>query len=109
MLGNGSVNMFQHATMRAVFSVGECYSSLLGSTTLLAAVGGGYFLCGLRHVTVELCFLRSLFRVYITRVRLQRDETRETEERLETRRDRIGESSHRRLEFRESAVGSRRN
>jgi hypothetical protein len=103
-LGNGSVNMFQHATMGAVFSVDECYRSLLGSTTLLAAVGGGCFLCGLRHATVEPCFLTRPFRVYVTRVRLQRDETRESEERLETRLDRIGELSHRRSEFMESAV-----
>jgi hypothetical protein len=32
LLGNGSVNPFQHATMGAVFSVDECYSSLLGSS-----------------------------------------------------------------------------
>jgi hypothetical protein len=38
LLGNGSVNTFQHATMEAVFSVEECYSSLLGSTTILATV-----------------------------------------------------------------------
>jgi hypothetical protein len=29
LLGNGSVNIFHHATMGAVFSVDECYSSLL--------------------------------------------------------------------------------
>jgi hypothetical protein len=38
LLGNGSVNTFQHATMGAVFSVDECYSSLLGSTAILATV-----------------------------------------------------------------------
>jgi hypothetical protein len=41
--GNGSVNTFQHATMGVVFSVDECYSSLLGSTTILATVGEGSF------------------------------------------------------------------
>jgi hypothetical protein len=36
LLGNGSVNTFQHEKMGAVFSVNECYDSLLGSTTILA-------------------------------------------------------------------------
>jgi hypothetical protein len=70
LLGNGLVNMFQHATMGGVPSVDECYSSLLGSTTILATVGEGCFLCGLRHATAEMCFLRCPCRVYITRVRL---------------------------------------
>jgi hypothetical protein len=29
------------------------------------------FLCGLRYATIELCFLRSPCRVYITRIRVQ--------------------------------------
>jgi hypothetical protein len=36
LLGNVSVNMFQHATMGAMFSMDECYSSLLSSTTIMA-------------------------------------------------------------------------
>jgi hypothetical protein len=32
LLGDGFVNTFQHATMGAVFSVDECYSSLPGSS-----------------------------------------------------------------------------
>jgi hypothetical protein len=43
LLGNGSVNTFQQATMGDVFSVDECYSSLLRSTTILVTalqVGG---------------------------------------------------------------------
>jgi hypothetical protein len=66
LLGKGSVNTFQHATMGAVFSVDECYSSFLGSTTILATVGDGCFLCGLRHTTAELCFLHCPCRIYIT-------------------------------------------
>jgi hypothetical protein len=42
LLGNGSVTTFQHATMGGVFSVGKCYSSLLGSTTILATEGVFY-------------------------------------------------------------------
>jgi hypothetical protein len=38
LLGNCSVYTFQYATMGAVFAVDECYSSLLGSTTILAVV-----------------------------------------------------------------------
>jgi hypothetical protein len=37
LLGNGLVNMFQHATMGAAFSV-TCNSSLLGSTTIHTTV-----------------------------------------------------------------------
>jgi hypothetical protein len=36
LLGNGSVNTFQHATIGELFSV-TCYSSLLSITTILAA------------------------------------------------------------------------
>jgi membrane peptidoglycan carboxypeptidase len=43
LLSNGSVNTFQHATMAAVFSVEECYSSLLGSTKILATEGGVFY------------------------------------------------------------------
>jgi hypothetical protein len=42
LLGNSLVNTFQHATMGAVFSVDECYSTLLGSTTILATEGVFY-------------------------------------------------------------------
>jgi hypothetical protein len=49
LLGNSSVNTFQQPTMGAVFSVDECYSSLLGSTTILVTE---VFLCGPRHATV---------------------------------------------------------
>jgi hypothetical protein len=51
LLGNGSVNTFQHATMGDVVFVNECYSSLLGSTTILATEE--FFLCDPRHATVE--------------------------------------------------------
>jgi hypothetical protein len=74
LLGNGLVNMFQHATMGAVFSVDECYSSLLGITTILAIEGVLYvvrdaqqwkcFLCGPRHVTVEVFSMWSALRLY---------------------------------------------
>jgi hypothetical protein len=63
-------NTFQHATMGGVFSVDKCYSSLLGSTTILATVEEGCFLCGMRHATVELCFLHCPCRIYITWVHL---------------------------------------
>jgi hypothetical protein len=45
LLDSGSINTFQHATVGAVFSLDECYGSLLGSTTILATVGEGCFLC----------------------------------------------------------------
>jgi hypothetical protein len=48
LLGNDSVNTFQSAIMRAVFSMDESCSSLLDSTTILAKVGEGYFLCACR-------------------------------------------------------------
>jgi hypothetical protein len=61
LLGNGTVNTFQHGTMGAVFSVDECYSSLLGSTTIEV------FWCGPRRVYIcrsadkSLAFLIFLF------------------------------------------------
>jgi hypothetical protein len=39
LLGNVLGNTFQHVTMGAVFPVDECYSSLLGGTTILATEG----------------------------------------------------------------------
>jgi hypothetical protein len=49
-VGNASLNTFQRATMGAMFSVDECYSSLLGSTIILAIEGVFYVP---RHVIVE--------------------------------------------------------
>jgi hypothetical protein len=54
LLGNGSVNTFQHATMVAVFFEDECYSSLLGNTTILATEGVIYVV---RATQPQKCFL----------------------------------------------------
>jgi hypothetical protein len=43
LLGNGSVNTFQQATKGAVFSVAECYSSFIGSTTILTTEGSVFY------------------------------------------------------------------
>jgi hypothetical protein len=40
LLGNGSVNMFQHAAMGAVFPVDECYSPFLGSSQRVNELAG---------------------------------------------------------------------
>jgi hypothetical protein len=50
LLGNGSVNTFQQATMGAVFSVDEYNSSLIGSTTILATEGGVFYVA---HITQQ--------------------------------------------------------
>jgi hypothetical protein len=50
LLGNSSINTFEHATIGDVVSVSECYSSLLGRTTILATEG--VVLCDPRHATV---------------------------------------------------------
>jgi hypothetical protein len=42
LLGNGSVNTFQNTQQWELFSVEECYSSLLGSTIILATKGVFY-------------------------------------------------------------------
>jgi hypothetical protein len=63
LLDNSSVNTFQHATMGAVFSVGECYSSLLSSTTILATDGGVFYV--IRATQQYKCFLCGPRCVYI--------------------------------------------
>jgi hypothetical protein len=65
LLDNGSVNTFQHATMGAVFSVDECCSLLLESTTILATEGIFYVA---RTTQEQKCFLSGPRRFYITGV-----------------------------------------
>jgi hypothetical protein len=70
LLGNGSVNTFQNAKKRAVFSVDEYNRSMLGSTTILATERGvfyvigatqqKYFLRGPRHATIEMYSMWSV-------------------------------------------------
>jgi hypothetical protein len=59
LLGNGSVNTFRPATLGAVFSVNECYNSLLGNTTILATEEV-FYMWSLQHPYNESVFTAKI-------------------------------------------------